>query len=515
MSIQKDSRIISNSTITKLWSIIKNLTLLLFILVLCTFIAMYFNHINMFESNFVMVYLLGILIYSYLAGGYIYSFFASICGVLFYNYFFTEPYYSLQVYNSDYPLTFIIMFTVGFITSMLTLRIKYESHRVAEREEKLASLYDIGKNLLEVSSIKQLATIMASKISTQFQSNTLIQIYDTTGSIRISELKGVDLFTGDIDKTAILEAYQSGSPCGHGTNLFSESNGYYTPILSQNGVLGIIGIALENGHSLTQDQITFLDAIVPQIAVVLERERLYEKQQDTQLEIQGERLRADMLRAISHDLRTPLTGIMGLTITVLNNYDVLDEQIKKEFLSNIYDEADWLNELVENILQTTRFEEGKVKLNLEQEAAEEIITEAVAHVKKRFINHIITVKMPDELILFYVDGILIRQVLINLLNNAINYSPIGSEIIVANSLENNHVIFEVIDNGPGIKPIELPHIFDRYYQKTNKSTNNRKGIGIGLSLCKSIVEAHGGRITICNGKPHGTIARFIIPLKGD
>lgn len=495
-------------------TVIKKLSIMVFIMFLCTTISMIFKYVNVFESNFIMIYLLGDLVFSYFAGGYLYSFIVSVFGVLFYNFFFTEPYFTLQVYNPDYPITFIIMFTVGFITSMLTIRVKNESQMVIEREERIASLYAIGKNLLEVSSIEQLAKVTAYKIARQFCAGVIVQFYDSAGNSRNKEVEGTDLFDGEIDKAAMLETYQSGSPCGYGTNLFSKAKGFYTPVISQNGVLGVIGIALQNKKSLTNEQKAFIDAIVPQVSVVLERERLYEKQQEIQLQAQGERLRADMLRSISHDLRTPLTGIMGLTSTFLSNYDKIDDTVKKDFLSIIYNDADWLNELVENILQATRFEEEKVKLNIEQEAAEEIITEAVAHVNKRDINHKISVNFPDEIILLDVDGILIRQVLINLLNNAVNYTPDGSEIKVSANINSDSVIFEVTDNGPGISEADLPHIFERYYQKNRKNASNRKGIGLGLSLCKSIIEAHGGKIIIKNRVPHGTIASFNIPLKG-
>lgn len=503
-----------NKKVTTIISVVRNLLLMVLIMLLCTGISILFKYVNMFESNFIMIYLLGNLVYSYLAGGYLYSLMASVFGVLFYNFFFTEPIYTLQVYNPDYPITFIVMFSVGFITSMLTIRIKNESQMVIEREEKIASLHAIGKNLLEVSSLEQLAKVTTNKIGEQFKAYVIAQFYDSNGLHCYKEVEGVNIFENEIDKAAMLETYQSGSPCGLGTNLFSGAKGYYTPILSQNGVVGVIGIALQNEKILTKEQKAFIDAMIPQIAVVLERERLYEKQQEVQLQIQGERLRADMLRSISHDLRTPLTGIMGLTSTFLNNYDKIDDTVKKDFLSTIYNDADWLNELVENILQTTRFEEGKVKLNAEQEAAEEIITEAIAHVNKREINHKIHVKLPDDIILFYADGILIRQVIINLLNNAVNHTPDGSEIYVTTYLKNDCVFFEVTDNGPGIKEADLSHIFERYYHRTVKNASGRRGIGLGLSLCKSIVEAHGGEITIKNRVPHGTTAAFYIPRKG-
>jgi len=493
-------------------NVIKNFILLIIIMALCTTISMLFKQKGMFESNIVMIYLLGILIFSYMAGGYLYSFFASVSGVLLYNFFFTEPYYTLYVYSPDYPITFLIMFIVGFITSMLTIKVKLETQLAEDREERIKALYHIGRKLLGVKSSSSLAEVSAEEIAKQFQADVLVQFFDSSGNLRYRHVEGKDVFIDDKERIAGMETYQSGNPCGCGTMLFSETKAYYLPIISQNGVLGVIGISLPTSLALTNVQKEFLDAIVPQIAVILERERLYEKQQETQMEVQRERLRADMLRTISHDLRTPLTGIMGLASTMLDNFDSVNDDIKKNFLHSIYDDADWLNELVENILNMTRFEEGKIKLNIGQEAAEEIIAEAISHVKKRAPEYKIHARMPDEIILLQVDGVLIRQVLVNLLSNAVNYSPERSEVTVSVCRKKDRVVFKVSDNGPGISQDDLPHIFQRFYSRHDNSRGPRRGTGLGLSLCKSIVEAHSGEIFVRNIEPHGTMVCFYIPL---
>ncbi|MEL7567367.1 MAG: ATP-binding protein [Dehalobacterium sp.] len=492
--------------------LMKNILLLIAIMTLCTAVSMVFKQKEMFESNIVMIYLLGILFFSYLAGGYVYSFFASVSGVLLYNFFFTEPYYTLRVYSPDYPVTFLIMFIVGFITSMLTIKVKLETQLAEDREERIKALYYIGKKLLGVKSGASLAQVSAEEIARQFHADVLVQFFDPSGNLRYRHVEGRDVFNDDTDRAACTETYQSGNPCGRGTMLFSAAKAYYMPVISQNGILGVIGISLSGAFAITKVQREFLHAIVPQIAVVLERERLYEKQQETQMEVQRERLRADMLRTISHDLRTPLTGIMGLASTMLDNFDSVGNDIKKNFLHDIYDDADWLNELVENILHMTRLEEGKTKLNIGQEAAEEIIAEAIGHVKKRAPEYKILTRIPEEIILLQVDGVLIRQVLVNLLNNAITYSQEGSEIIVSVYRKKDRVIFKVSDNGPGIPQNDLPHVFERFYSRHEKTSGTRRGTGLGLSLCKSIVEVHGGKIIVRNNEPHGTIVCFSIPL---
>ena len=488
----------------------KKLIIMVSIMFICTAISMYAHKVKMFESNIVMVYLLGILFISYLIGEYFYSSCASICAVLLYNFFFTEPFFTFKVNDPDYFITFFVMFIVGSITSMLTIRIKLERQLVEDREKYITSLYAIEKKLLDVKNKEELVKTSAKELSKQFNANVIVKFYDSFHVLTNEYIEGEDVFHNAVDQAASFEAYQSGNPCGYSTLLFEEARAYYNPIFSKFGALGVIGISFPQNRRISDTEQTFLNVITPQIAVVLQREKNYEKQQKTQMEMQKERLRADMLRSISHDFRTPLAGVMGLASTALDNYDSMNDDVRKNFLQSIYEDAVWLNEIVENILQTTRFDEGKIKLNIEEEAAEEIITEAVTHVKKHAHGHRICVKIPDEIILIHVDGVLIKQVLINILNNAISYSPGDSEIIVSLYRENNYAIVEVIDKGPGMSPDELPFAFDRYHRNNANVTMNRKGMGLGLSLCKSIIEAHNGKIEIQNNEPHGIIVRFYL-----
>jgi two-component system sensor histidine kinase KdpD len=487
-------------------AILKKIGKMALILILCTLSSFYFAR---FESNIVMIYLLGILFISYIVESYAISICASFFAVILYNFFFVKPVYTLKVEDPSYIMSFLVMFVAAFITSMLTIRVKLERLRVEDREENITALYQIEKRLLSAKSRDDLARISADELAWRFNANVMIKLFDSQGKAISRYIAGIDVFAGQADVYAIEETYRFGRTCGKGTNIFPGANAYYRPIKGLGDVLGVVGIAAQKGAEISEPQLRLLDVIIPQIEVVLQREKNYEKQQKTQIEIQKERLRADMLRSISHDFRTPLTSVMGLSSTALDNYDKMDEQSRKTYLLNIYEEASWLNEIVENILQATRFEEGSVKLNMSEEAAEEIVTEAVTHVKKHAGRHVIRVEIPDEILLVRVDGVLIRQVLINLLNNAVNYSPDGSEIVVSLHREGEKVVFEVSDNGAGISEEDLPHIFERYRRGSSGKVNG-KGIGLGLSLCKSIVEAHDGEISIRKNLPHGTTVSFYV-----
>ena len=488
--------------------------LMFIIMFICTMISILFFRIKMFESNIVMIYLLGIFLFSYYAETFIFSFVSSVCAVLLYNFFFTEPFYNFKVNNPSYIITFIVMLIVSFVTNMLTNRVKLERQQVEDDEKYISSLFFIEKKLLDVKSEEELARTSAEEIANQLNANVIIKFYNQEHEMIFSCFYGKDEFTGEIDQVACNETYLTGSACGHGTNLFSEAKAYYKPIVSQSGVLGTVGISLPDNSALTQTQSQFINVIIPQIAVVLDRQNMVKKENKVQIEMQKERLRADMLRSISHDFRTPLAGIMGLASTACDNYDKINDEVRKNFFQSIYEDADWLNEIVENILQTTRFEAGKVTLNLEEEAAEEIITDAVTHVKKHALNYNIQVEIPEEIILIKVDAILIRQVIVNLLNNAINYSPEKTEITISLYRKENQVIFEVKDNGPGILQNDLVGLFDRFH-KTSVNLLNQRGMGLGLSLCKTIIQAHGGDITLRNYEPHGTLVTFYITSEGE
>lgn len=481
------------------------------IMFLCTAVSLILFRIDMFESNIVMIYLTGILMVSYFAKSYIFSLITSVFAVLMYNYFFAAPFYTFKVNDPNYFLTFIVMFLTGFITSMLTIKVKMEHQNVEEREEYISLLYCIEKKLLNVKSSRELAKITTEQLAERLKADIMVKLFDFDGKEVYKYVKGKDDFNSEVDNYALLEAYRFGKTCGKGTDVFPGAKAYYKPFENQGKVLGVLGIIMKKGSSLQESQYSFIDVIAPQIAVVLQREMDFENHHKIQMEIQEERLRTDMLRSISHDIRTPLAGLMGLTSTMLENYDIIDDTKKKEYMETIYNDAELLNELVENILQATRFEEGVVKLNINEETVEEIVSEALSLVKKHGERYKINVKIPEDIIFIKADGVLIRQVLVNLLNNAMNYSKEGSEINLFVQFKDNKVNFDVIDNGKGIPSDELPYVFQRYQRGSEGAFLNKNGLGLGLYLCKSIVTAHNGDIEVKRNYPQGTIVSFYIP----
>lgn len=490
----------------------KMLSLVMAVITLATLISMLFRSLGYHEANYIMTYNLGVVLVAYLTHGYVYGIIASLFSMLTFNYFFTEPYYTLVAYSPEYPVTFVIMLTVALIASTLTARVKRESQRAETREKRIRILYQLEKNLLAVNSKPQLLMVAAKDINSLFQASVMICAADMEGQLTMRHVIGTDIFQTQMEKTAILETFQSGMASGSGKELFSACSGYYLPVAGSSGTLGVIGIAFPNGYKLSDSQKMFLDTISAQIALALERERLYEKQQQAKMEIERERLRGDLLRSVSHDLRTPLTSIMGSVSTMLENYEALDDSIRKDFLIDVYGEAEWLSSLVENILSLTRLESGKLKLKKEKEAVEEIVAEAVSRVSKRAAGHELVIDIPDELFMIPMEGTLIEQVLVNLLDNAIKHTSSGTVIRIYVYKQNGQAVFEVSDNGQGIAESDLPFVFDQYFTR-QPTAGERKGIGIGLSICRSIVLAHRGTITAVNRPEGGALFRFTLPVE--
>lgn len=492
-------------------SVLKNIGITVGIIAVATFVCFGLRALNISVSNYIMTYILAVLLVANLTDGHIYGVIASVLGVMVFNFFFTVPYYTFIAYSPEYPITFVIMLIVALITSTLTARVKRETRLAEMRENRIRILYQLERNLLTVKNSEQVAKIASNDIAQLFGTPVLVTIADIHGELSIRSIRGENVFDSKNENLAYTEAFQSGNACGAGTPLFSDSRAYYQPINGQTGVLGIIGIAFDEDYHLTDSQRVFLDTVGAQIALVLERERLYEKQQQVKMESAREHLRGDLLRAVSHDLRTPLAGILGSASTILENYDALPDKVRKDFIQSIYDDTEWLNNLVENILSMTKFDEGRIILKRGTEVVEEIVAETVSRIKKRSKGHEIYVTIPDELIMISADGTLIEQVLVNLLDNAIKHTPEGSKVYVSVVREEAHVVFEVSDNGPGISEGDLPFIFNRFY--TRENVGIRRGIGLGLAICKSIVEAHGGEITAMNAPAGGSVFRFKIPVK--
>ena len=497
--------------------ILKNIFKIVCIMCIATIVALFFKKIDLNESNIILIFLLGVLFSSIKSEGYLYGILASIIGVLSFNFFFTEPYYTFLAYRADYPITFIIMLISSIITSTLTSKIKKEVMLSNMREQRIIILYKNIKNLLKSRNKNEIVDICNISLMNILNKSIATSISDLDGNLNnqvVKIYKDEDdnkLFKSTLEIEAFRKAFDLGRETGINTDIYQDTKVFNYPIKGQNSILGVIGVACSDGIALDENEKILLESIATQVALAIERENLFEKTRIANLNIETERLRSNLLRSISHDLRTPITGIIGSSSVILENYKDIDEEIKKELINNIYDDASWLSRSIENVISITRVDEDRLEIKKSLEVVEEIVGEAIHRVKRFSNKRKITVELPDEVIMVNVDGLLIEQVIMNLIDNAIRHTPENLEIKVKVSKVENYIQFEVEDQGSGLKEEDLPHIFDRFYTKSKEKSLEKRGIGLGLAICKSIVEAHKGDIKAFNNKMGGATFRFKIP----
>lgn len=493
----------------------------LLVMAAITLIGLLFQFENFTESNIIILYLMGVLIISATTTGYLPGILGSILAVLTFNFFFTEPYFTFIAYGAYYPLTFTIMFAAAILTSTLTTRIRRQAKIVAIREKYDDMLLQTSRVLMRAHDRQSLALAISSHLTKLLERPVACYIPVKSDA---PELPAPSLSTqdGSANSAILLEGdeiavanwvFGNAKEAGCGTDTLPGSQGYYFPIISEDKALAVVGILCTGSKRLPSEQRRMLMTVAGQIALAVERELLNESGLQVQQEMEREQLRSNLLRAVSHDLRTPLTGISGAAFTALENDDTLDQATRKQLLRSICDDADWLIQIVENLLSVTRIDEGRLALNITGEVIEEIVSESIEHIERHLHNHRIVTDIRQSSTLVPMDGKLIEQVLINLIDNAIKYTPDGTTIRIGFWCDADMATFEVRDDGPGIDEKDIPHLFDRFFTKGESRADSRRGIGLGLSISKSIITAHGGEIMAFNAHPNGAVFRFTLPMR--
>jgi len=486
------------------------------LLIICTLIGFLFIYLNFSVSNIITVYILGVLLNAIVTKGRVYSAISSILSVLLFNYFFTEPRFSFQAYDPGYPVTFLVMLAASLITSTLTKKIKDQAHQSAQKAYRT-------EVLLETSRKLQLATDKESILSETAQQ--MIKLLDRTIIFYAAKTNKLDepmvfskkdLITDQNaylreEERAVAEwVYKNNKRAGATTNTLSASKCLYLAVRGNGIVFAVVGIVLDKETPLEAFEKNIVIAILGECALALEKEVLNETQKQTSIQMQQEQLRANLLRAISHDFRTPLTSISGNAGILRENSKVMNETQKQGLYTNIYDDSMWLINLVENLLSITRIENGTLNLTMQAELFEEVITEALLHINRKNTEHDIETVLSDNLLMAKMDSRLIIQVIINIVDNAIKYTQAGSHITISVKKDGHFVRVEIADDGAGISDEAKAKLFDMFYTADNIHGDGRRGLGLGLSICKSIISAHAGTIYVKDNMPKGTVFGFIL-----
>lgn len=472
------------------------------------------------EANLIIVYLLGVVLTAVWTNGYFYGILASLLSVVAFNFFFTIPRFSLRAFDPNYPVTFFVMLLASCISCSLATRVKRQARQSAQRAYYMELLMSSnqklqqGKNEWEIIQIaaRQLEALLGRPILyalAERDRKLAFQVYPPSDEERIlglmtPEEMGVAEWVAQNDKHA-----------GATTNTLSHAQNLYLSVRGNQGGMAVVGIPSKFYPPLEAFEKNLMIAVLDECGLILERRKLRAEKQEAEMETQREQLRANLLRAISHDLRTPLTSISGNAGVLMEKNISLDEGKKQEIYRAIYDDSMWLVNLTENLLSITRIENGTMHLKMSAELIDDVFREAIAHVDRKAAEHDIKTELSDDMLMADMDVRLIIQVMINIVNNAVKYTPAGSHIRLTAEREGKMVRITISDDGPGISDESKKHLFDMFYTADmgSASPDSRRGLGLGLSLCKAIVEAHGGVISVSDNSPHGSIFSFTLPLE--
>lgn len=486
------------------------------ILLVATLLSLMLRRLHIGDQNIIMVYILSVLMISRSTRGYLYGVVSSILSVLLFNFLFVEPLYTFTALQPGYSVTFLIMLFVALITSALTIRIKAEARLAVQKERRTEVLYEINKRLLSTRGLENIVELTNSTLVTLFDRSVIFytQIPEpgTNGYVMSAPDDVDEAVLHSPDEIAVAHwVFVNQKRAGSGTDTLMGASSFYMPLISQGRVLAVWGISCKK-QELDHNNRLFLRMIASQVVMALERQRLSDEQRTILVESEREKMRGNLLRAISHDIRTPLAGISGASAAILENKDALSAETKEKLIANIQDESQWLIRMVENLLSVTRLDEDASNLKKMPEAAEEVVADAVGRIRKRFPTRNIKVTVPDDYLEVPMDGTLIAQVLINLLENAAKFSPEDMPVEVTLQKEGGNAVFEVADHGKGVPPEELQQLFSGMRSHSEPSADSSRGMGIGLSICKTIVAAHGGQIGVENRISGGAVFRFTLPL---
>ena len=484
------------------------------VLLSATLIGYAFYTLGFSEANIVSVYIFGVLVISVITTNRFCGVAASIVSVLVFNFFFTVPRFTFHFNDPNYLVTFPIMFMVALLTGSLATRLKYNAKQSARAAYRTKILFETNQLLQKEFDEQSVVKATAGQLLKLLKKDIVIYLSDG------KKLADPIIFrTPDSDQCELVSeneeavaawVLRNNKHAGATTDTLSSANCLYLAIRVNQQVYGVVGIAM-NGIPLDSFENSVLLSILGECALALENIKNAREKEEAAILAKNEQLRANLLRAISHDLRTPLTSISGNANNLLANYQKMDDATRKRTFTDIYDDSMWLINLVENLLAVTRIEGGQVHLTQSVELMDEVITEALRHINRKSKEHTIRVSSSEELILARIDAKLIVQVIINLVDNAVKYTPAGSVIEIHTEKDAHWVIVSVSDNGPGIPDEQKSHVFDMFYSGANKIADSRRSLGLGLSLCKTIVTAHGGTISVADNHPRGTVFLFTIP----
>jgi two-component system sensor histidine kinase KdpD len=434
--------------------------------------------------------------------------FAAVLSVSAFDFFFVPPRFSFAVSDVQYLLTFCIMLAVGLIAGQLTAGLRSQARVARHREERAAALYRIARDLSGAIRFEQVVKISDETIERTFHASAGLLLPDASGRVALASARSEPSLR--VDTSIAQWAFDKGRPAGVGTDTLPGSEILYIPLRAPAQARGVLALRPKNRRLLKiPEQRQLLDTFAALIAIALERVHYVGVAQDALVRMESERLRNSLLAALSHDLRTPLTVLVGLAESLAMIKPPLSPP-QMETAEAIQDEARRMSTLVGNLLDMARIESGEVTLDLQWQPLEEVVGAALDATRNILKQHHLEVRLPRELPLVRFDALLIERVLVNLLENASKYTPAGSRVILSAEVSADKLKVSVSDNGPGLPAGREEALFQKFTRGHRESAT--PGVGLGLAICRAIVESHHGTILGVNQPGGGVAFSFLLPL---
>jgi two-component system, OmpR family, sensor histidine kinase KdpD len=459
------------------------------------------------RSNIVAIYLLAVVLVGVRLGRGPAAF-AAVLSVSAFDFFFVPPRFSFAVSDVQYLLTFCIMLAVGLIAGQLTAGLRSQARVALHREERAAALYEIARDLSGAVQFDQVVKISDESIERTFHASAALLLPDAMGRVALASARSEPSLR--VDTSIAQWAFDKGHPAGVGTDTLPGSETLYIPLRAPAQARGVLALRPKNRRLLKiPEQRQLLDTFAALIAIALERVHYVGVAQDALVRMESERLRNSLLAALSHDLRTPLTVLVGLAESLAMTKPPLSAA-QSETAEAIQDEARRMGTLVGNLLDMARIESGEVTLDLQWQPLEEVVGAALDATRNMLKPHRLEVRLPRELPLVRFDALLIERVLVNLLENASKYTPAGTQVILSAEVVGDKLKVSVADNGPGLPAGREEALFQKFARGDRESAT--PGVGLGLAICRAIVESHHGTIDGINQSGGGVTFSFMLPL---
>jgi two-component system sensor histidine kinase KdpD len=467
-------------------------------------------------SNLIMVYLVGVMVTAIYCGRGP-AILNSILSVLGFDFWFVPPRFTFLVEERHYILTFAVMFLVALVISHLTSLIRRQAEAARLQERQTAAMQTLSQQLAGTRGMEPILQVGVQRLGEILGCEVVGLLPDAQARLHVASGDLAAVFHRDIIKELTIAqwTYENAQMAGWGTQQAPTSEILYVPLRGASSTLGVLALRPRDPESAQwllpeQLRLRFLESLAKQVALALEVERLEKAALEAKIAMDTEHLRSSLLSSVTHDFQTPLAAIMGSASSLIELQGQVDPQTAREMLTDIYDEAENLSRLTYNLLSIARLESGSLTLHQEVQPLEEVLGASLNRLDKRLADRQVQISLAPDLPMLPLDAALAEQLFINLLENALKYTPAGSPLSITASRQGEAIEVVVADNGPGFPPEDLDKIFDMFYQGAQGS--RPRGHGLGLFICRAIVEAHGGRLEAFNRDAGGAAVRFTLPL---